>query len=958
MRAALVSFLMPGLLAVVFLGVAFFGSVYTWASMSLAAFLFFLWFLHPHILLEFRRLPRFFLVSLLALLIWIGVQMLWIASNGHTALEHGLWWLATVIGFLCLLTLPRHTVEQFWIVLVLLGLAEIAYGFHQVWSHHEFVLWTHKKAHWGFITGTYFNRNNLAGLLELTLGIHIGLLLKAIWERRSFSIVFYGVLLPVMLGALLQTGSRMGLLSFGVAFTVMSLFLIGKGEKLTAFFIVILFILSGGLLWWARDLILQRLDELVEQWVTLDGRLIAWSNVMHLIGDHWAKGTGLGNFRWIFPFYQPGELAWEWDHAHNDYLELAAELGVLGFFVFALAMAFLMLVVFVRFFQTERQYFPLVWGGLIGLLAFLLHSMTDFNFAIPINSLIWFWVLASALRFAQPQRQGLPHKHFVIRGTMTSVEMPRWASGTVRVLALLLCLLAAQKAWAGVWYYRGYQAFQDKNYRAATQAYEKIGGWEAGNPGWAYNQGLAAWELAAQEKNPAWYKLAAHHFERVTEKMPVYGRAWLYLALSRLGYYETSRKGWLQPEEWLEIKALIQRANTLEKESAWMSYMSGIHMMRHADHLSEEEKSGAMARIRRGVSMSPSGYLQPALGFLWESFQDWEMLKNITPENFASYKQLIEFLASRGLWKKIMEIYPVYFKLQEKDYDIHSSRGEILLENLDYARAKEAFEMAFWINQKKIRARAGILIAREALDQLPKDYRTILREVLENEEEEIGHLTFGLAKVTERTQEPYLQGLWAYRVNKIDEAVTWLEKAKSAGKGHRRYLADSYERLGRRADAIQTLLPVLDEKEPDLRDVILLQSWDTSLQGQAAAVIEKIATVHKPERAWWGENMNGSKLDRYGKVGMVVNFMPGRQLITLNVRCFPNDAGEQGVLIVRLQEQVIGTAYVNDSDWYKIVLPVTVSGGRRWLEIEYLNGMTEKDGRSGTIVFLGDLEIN
>ena len=58
-------------------------------------------------------------------------------------------------------------------------------------------------------------------------------------------------------------------------------------------------------------------------------RIKIWGDTLRLIEDHWLTGTGLGTHPEVIRLYQ-SHLTDQFDivHAHSDYLELAADLGV------------------------------------------------------------------------------------------------------------------------------------------------------------------------------------------------------------------------------------------------------------------------------------------------------------------------------------------------------------------------------------------------------------------------------------------------------------------------------------------------------------------------------------------------------------------------------------------------------------------------------------------------------
>lgn len=87
------------------------------------------------------------------------------------------------------------------------------------------------------------------------------------------------------------------------------------------------------------------------------------------------------------------------DHAHNDYLEFAAELGLVGsVLLFGLIQAGLALMVdgINRMGRTRDRYLLLGCAG--GVIAILFHSLADFNLQIPADALVFATILGLGLR--------------------------------------------------------------------------------------------------------------------------------------------------------------------------------------------------------------------------------------------------------------------------------------------------------------------------------------------------------------------------------------------------------------------------------------------------------------------------------------------------------------------------------------------------------------------------------
>ena len=121
-------------------------------------------------------------------------------------------------------------------------------------------------------------------------------------------------------------------------------------------------------------------------------------------------GSGPGTYPDAFPIHQPVELGrWFINHAHNDYLELLYETGVPG-----LVLVVLFLALFLR--QWGRLMAGAEWsrfrflqiGAGIGLTLLLGHSLTDYNLHVPVN-LATFAFLAG-LFFSPPGRLPVTHR--------------------------------------------------------------------------------------------------------------------------------------------------------------------------------------------------------------------------------------------------------------------------------------------------------------------------------------------------------------------------------------------------------------------------------------------------------------------------------------------------------------------------------------------------------------------
>jgi len=118
-------------------------------------------------------------------------------------------------------------------------------------------------------------------------------------------------------------------------------------------------------------------------------RLDTWKGALRLAASSPWLGSGLGSFEDAYPRFKRGFGVNRVEHAENDYLEVLAETGLLGW-VLALSTAALLALAVWR--APRRASAPedrgVATGALAGLCALLVHSAFDFNLRIPSNAVL------------------------------------------------------------------------------------------------------------------------------------------------------------------------------------------------------------------------------------------------------------------------------------------------------------------------------------------------------------------------------------------------------------------------------------------------------------------------------------------------------------------------------------------------------------------------------------------
>ena len=128
-----------------------------------------------------------------------------------------------------------------------------------------------------------------------------------------------------------------------------------------------------------------------------DIRLKINRDALHMFAQRPILGWGLGTFETVYPQFRSFYTDLLVDKAHNDYAQLLAETGLLGF-----ALMIWFLVSAIRPAVPKIRNWPSDINGaialvaLIGISGILVHSFVDFNLEIPANALLFYVLCAVA----------------------------------------------------------------------------------------------------------------------------------------------------------------------------------------------------------------------------------------------------------------------------------------------------------------------------------------------------------------------------------------------------------------------------------------------------------------------------------------------------------------------------------------------------------------------------------
>jgi O-antigen ligase len=119
---------------------------------------------------------------------------------------------------------------------------------------------------------------------------------------------------------------------------------------------------------------------------TINERLPIWQDTWRIISDFWLTGSGLNTYGVATLFYQTSVPDFHLREAHNDYLQLAAEGGLVLGLPILCAIAVLARDIRRRFSDSTGSSYWIRLGAVTGLIAVALQSTVEFSLQMPGNA--------------------------------------------------------------------------------------------------------------------------------------------------------------------------------------------------------------------------------------------------------------------------------------------------------------------------------------------------------------------------------------------------------------------------------------------------------------------------------------------------------------------------------------------------------------------------------------------
>ena len=261
--------------------------------------------------------------------------------------------------------------------------------------------------------GPFINQHHFASFMEMTGGVTLGLIFgrSGLQDKKPLLMIS----IAIMTIAIILTSSRGGMIAFiaVIGFVLSMNFFVRKQggtdnntldrtplqRALIAGGVVaaILLLIASVVFLGGSDALLRGVTMDAGKDDITNGRLHFWSVAIRIFLEHPILGAGLDAFGVAFSKHDTWHGIFSVEQAHNEYLQILAETGIIGFACIA-AFLYLLLKKGLKTVTSAGSGFRqnAAIGALAGCLGILIHSFFDFPLRTPSNGFFFLLLVAIA----------------------------------------------------------------------------------------------------------------------------------------------------------------------------------------------------------------------------------------------------------------------------------------------------------------------------------------------------------------------------------------------------------------------------------------------------------------------------------------------------------------------------------------------------------------------------------
>ena len=242
------------------------------------------------------------------------------------------------------------------------------------------------------VTSVYAVYQGLAGISRangfyghpMTLGgwlcIFLPLLLIEFFEKKLLKQYHWlaGLAFCICSAGLVFNATRGAWLAVTIVCTVLLLYYMFKSKRNLAVSIIFIALISTVLV--NNPKFMHRLDTIddFDKYQSNTERILMWQSAWNMFKDHPILGVGLGQYKENYQqkYISPEAKEPQLSHAHNNFLQMLAENGIVGFVGFAIMFGYIVFKNLIDWFRTRNAYALMIVSATVCL---LLQGFTEYN---------------------------------------------------------------------------------------------------------------------------------------------------------------------------------------------------------------------------------------------------------------------------------------------------------------------------------------------------------------------------------------------------------------------------------------------------------------------------------------------------------------------------------------------------------------------------------------------------
>jgi len=243
---------------------------------------------------------------------------------------------------------------------------------------------------------------------------------------------------------------------------------------------------------------------------SLNARLLMGRNAFEMIKDKPLFGSGIGTFKLNYldyqanfirdiPFYEKYHLNAK--EAHNEYLQIGAELGLIGLGIF-LSIFFIFFLMVIKYFNQEKSDRKkiIIFGLSLGVICFLIHSLFTFPLHVPALGSAFFVIVGLTIAYIQNNDSSYIDK---------KIKRFKIIKYNIRFIIIIIILFIScfiifnfvvKPYVAELIYFQGMEYNQKNNYYSALQRYEDAIKYDSHNGRILHTLGSTNYNLGIYDK--------------------------------------------------------------------------------------------------------------------------------------------------------------------------------------------------------------------------------------------------------------------------------------------------------------------------------------------------------------------------------------------------------------------------------------------------------------------------